>query len=126
VLDPEYAPTRRELIEDYLAFSPTRNRVLDLLPLFVHCEPECLQGHDVEGVELVKPRPTFHYRLPNCEIERPDWTPAAAWNRWLSVERLAADPSRLRDLALEYRDLVQLPLRLHRHGWVRRLQEDAR
>lgn len=37
----------------------------------------------------------FHYRLPNCEIHKPDWGLYVAWSDWIEVERLAADQARL-------------------------------
>ena len=38
---------------------------------------------------LIKGRPAFHYRLPNCLVDEPDWTVAREWNTWVAVERLA-------------------------------------
>jgi len=93
-LDPAYAPSIEELAADYVAHNPTRNRPLDLLPLFVHLlGPEVLAG--VADDEPLKSRPTFHYRLPNCRIDDPNWTVAEEWNRWVEVERLAARPDEL-------------------------------
>lgn len=117
-LDPSYQPSLDALIDDYLEHSPTRNRVLDLLPLFVHLREHCLEGRDIEGADLVKPRPTFHYRLPNCELDEPGWSPARAWSNWLEVERLAVDDGRRRRMAEEYRNLSSLPFRLQRYGWL--------
>lgn len=45
----------------------------------------------VEDPHLVKARPAYHYRLPNCLIDEPDWRLAREWNTWVAVERLAAD-----------------------------------
>lgn len=94
VLDPRYAPPIGTLAADYVAHNPTRNRPLDLLPLFAH-----LLGREMlEGIpedEPLSPRPTFHYRLPNCRIDDPSWTIAEEWNRWVAVERLAARPDEL-------------------------------
>ena len=42
------------------------------------------------SAHLVKPRPAFHYRLPNCMVDEPHWTVAREWNTWVAVERLAA------------------------------------
>jgi Putative amidoligase enzyme len=93
-LAPGYAPSTAELAADYVAHNPTRNRPLDLLPLFVHLlGPEVLDG--VADDEPLSARPTFHYRLPNCRIDDPAWTVAEEWNRWVEVERLAADPEEL-------------------------------
>jgi hypothetical protein len=50
----------------------------------------------------MKPRPAFHYRLPNCMVDEPHWTVAREWNTWVAVERLAADAGRLEELSREY------------------------
>ena len=63
VLDLRYQPDLDTFIDDYLADNPTRNRELDLLPLFAHLRPE--HPHALLHGQLTKPRPTFHYRLPN-------------------------------------------------------------
>lgn len=94
VLQADYAPDQDELIDDYLRLTPTRNRPLDLLPLFAHLDENRIMNAPVEA-HLVKPRPAFHYRLPNCLIDDPDWSLATVWNRWIEVERLADDSERL-------------------------------
>ncbi|WP_043530001.1 amidoligase family protein [Litchfieldella xinjiangensis] len=100
ILDPDYQPDLDTLIADYLAFNPTRNRELDMFPLFAYLRPDYPSPlfQDV----LVKPRPTFHYRLPNAQFSSPDWGVTTEWQRWLEVERLAADPVRLEAHAREY------------------------
>jgi len=95
VLDPDYAPDLDRLINDYLLFTPTRNRPLDLLPLFAWLDESRVSAAPVEH-DLVKPRPTWHYRLPNCLIDSADWSLHQPWREWVEVERLAADPERLR------------------------------
>lgn len=84
--------TRRQLVEDYLRFNATRNRGLDMLPAFMQLEPEIIEARIDD--ELVKPRPTFHYRLANCRIDDPEWRIAQEWAAWVEVERLAADGAR--------------------------------
>lgn len=88
VLDPDYEPSLQKLMRDYLEFNPTRNRPLDLLPLFAFLDSELVFQHPVEK-DLIKPRPTFHYRLPNSEIDDPNWSLAREWNKWVQVEILA-------------------------------------
>lgn len=94
LLQPDYAPDITALIDDFLEMTPTRNRPLDLLPLFAHIDEDRVMAAPVER-DLVKPRPAWHYRLPNCLIDEPDWSLATVWNRWIEIERLAADPERL-------------------------------
>lgn len=95
VCRPDYAPTIDALIDDYLRFNPTRNRPLDLLPLFAFIDEKTVLERATEPT-LIKPRPTFHYRLPDCHIDLPDWTVAQEWHWWLKIEELAAEPARLR------------------------------
>ncbi len=104
VIDPAYQPERAALIDDYLAASPTRNRALDLLPLFLHLDEARVRR--VTDDPRIKPRPAFHYRLPDSRIDQPDWGLHCAWNDWIEVERLAADPERLTACAGRYRAIV--------------------
>jgi hypothetical protein len=122
VLASEYAPSSEQLVADYLAHNPTRNRPLDLCPLFVAQHgPRILER--VEEAHLVKGRPTFHYRLPNCELAQAGWTPARDWNRWVAIERLAADVSLLGELSQAYLATFDLPLRLQSGHWVSELKQ---
>lgn len=100
VLAPDYRPDLTTLIDDYLAYNPTRNRELDMLPLFAFLAPE--HPHPLLSGPLIKPRPTFHYRLPNAQLSCPDWGVVSEWNRWLAVERLAASPNSLAQRSTEY------------------------
>lgn len=93
IIDPAYSPTIEQLIDDYLESNATRNRALDLLPLFTELDEERVRR--VVEDPRVKSRPALHYRLPNSEIDDPAWGVHLAWDDWLEVERLAADPDRL-------------------------------
>jgi len=94
VLTPDYAPDMKTFIDDYLHFTPTRNRPLDLLPLLAWIDEERVMAAPVER-ELVKPRPTWHYRLPNCLINDSEWSLALPWAEWVRIETLAADDDTL-------------------------------
>lgn len=94
VLDSEYQPAMAELIDDYIGHNPSRDRPLDLLPLFAWVDGQRVY-HQVERADLVGARPAYHYRLPNCLIGQPEWRVATEWNRWIRVEELAADKARL-------------------------------
>ncbi|MET0340505.1 MAG: amidoligase family protein [Polyangiales bacterium] len=121
VLEPAYRPTWVEFVDDYLRETPTRNRPLDLLPLIAHIGAPNL-AERVEEWELVSPRPTYHYRLPNCELSRPGWTPAVEWNRWVLIERIADDRALLTELSMAYLATTDWPLRMQRGGWVDQLR----
>lgn len=95
VTAPGYAPDWRTMIDDYLAANPTRNRALDMLPMFAHMDADAVR--DIVDDDLIKPRPAFHYRLANCCIDDPDWSIAAPWSRWLQIEQLALDEARLEE-----------------------------
>lgn len=120
VVAPGYWPDLPVLIDDYLADNPTRNRALDMLPLFAE-----LDGARVRAVvddELVKARPTFHYRLPDCEIHRADWGLHVAWNDWVEVERLAADEVRLAACCAAYSSFLDQPLERWLGDWKAELE----
>ncbi|WP_019625983.1 amidoligase family protein [Thioalkalivibrio sp. ALJT] len=122
MLDPNFQPDQATLIDTYLEHSPTRNRPLDLLPLFAHLDPDRVAAAPVEH-ELIKPRPAFHYRLPNCEIDDPDWSLARPFNGWVEVERLAASPERLEQLSREYLERPGQALGRWTDDWSQRIRE---
>lgn len=100
VLQPDYQPDTATLISDYVDFNPTRNRPLDMMPLFGMLKPGLIQPV-MEG-EKNDPRPTFHYRLPNSRVDDPGWSFEDEWRLWMAVEQLAADPDMLDKLSRLY------------------------
>ncbi len=99
VLDVNYRPGQNQLIDDYLRDNPTRNRALDLLPIFAELDRERVKrGLPEDERKLVKARPAFHYRLPDCRINYPGWRVATYWNHWVYIETLAGDPDLLHEL----------------------------
>lgn len=78
------------LAEVYAAHRPSRNRGLDMLPVLRHLDAEGFMRL-FPGEENTGARPTFHYRLSDSRIDEPGWSLAAEWNRWVLVERVAAD-----------------------------------
>jgi hypothetical protein len=101
VLPADYAPDLATLIDDYLFHNPTRNRDLDLLPLFTFLAPQKVRA--IVDDPRLKARPALHYRLPDSRIDDPDWGVATEWNRWArTVERLVADPTRLEAMCEAY------------------------
>jgi len=121
VIDPDYQPDEAELIDDYLKANPTRNRSLDLLPLFCHMDEERLRR--VVDDSRVKPRPTFHYRLPNCDIDNPDWSLCQPWERWLQVEALANDLPRLEACCEAFRKDMERMTRFLDNKWLEKSRE---
>lgn len=119
--DPYYQPNTDRLVRDYIAHNPTRNRSLDMLPLFCSMDCDRLDDPRIE-MHLIKPRPALHYRLPNCLVDDPQWTVAAEWDHWLRVEELAADKERLDALGRAYLEQPVLPMRLFGPSWVERVE----
>jgi hypothetical protein len=102
MLARDYPASPERLIDDYLAHNPTRNRPLDMLPVLAHLDKDRVMAR-VEDPHLVKPRPAFHYRLPNCLLDEPGWRVAREWNTWVAVERLAYDPPLIAEMSRDYR-----------------------
>ena len=70
---------------------------------------------------MVKGRPAFHYRLPDCKINEAGWSAATAWNRWVYVETLAADAELLQELVEAWRDSSASFSIAPRSSWAIRL-----
>lgn len=121
ILAPDYPATRDRLIDDYLAHNPTRNRPLDMVPVLAHLDHDRV-AHRVEERRLVKPRPAFHYRLPNCMVDEPDWTIAREWNTWVEVERLASERAKLAEMSRDYLRADGQSLRPFLDDWPRMLE----
>ncbi|MEM6638830.1 MAG: amidoligase family protein [Pseudomonadota bacterium] len=102
ITSPEYSPELDELIRDYLTLESSRNRALDMLPLFAFIDEQSVAA--AVGTELVNARPTFHYRLANCCVDEPAWTVETPWRHWLEVESLAGRPRDLRDCMAAFRE----------------------
>lgn len=101
VMSAGYDPTIDQLVDDYLRLEPSRNRDLDLLPLLAHLRPDAVAAMDDERI---KARPTYHYRLPNCALDDPEWSVVREWERWQLVERLAEDTECLAEWMRAWRE----------------------
>ncbi|KAA9345745.1 amidoligase family protein [Adhaeribacter soli] len=117
VLHPDYQPELDTLISDYHRYNPDRNRPLDLYPLFAALKPELIKRYANLG--KVKPRRTFHYRLPNCRISQPDWSLALEWNNWVVIEELANNPALLAEMRNAYRKMKDDTLIGFEHKWAK-------
>lgn len=111
-----YRPDLDTLIADYIADNPTRNRAMDLMPLFAHLRPELIKEKIDD--ERIKARPTLHYRLPDCDIDNPEWHFSSVWNDWVSVEKLANNPRVLRQCCAAYRDSQRFSLDNILRDWI--------
>lgn len=115
LMQDDYQPTLSGLMHDYLEFNPTRNRALDLLPLFAHLDKQLLDQYVRDP--RIKSRPTLHYRLPDCDIDNPGWHFSTVWNDWVVLEQLAANAADLAELKALYREARKFSLHNLTHNW---------
>jgi hypothetical protein len=118
VLQPGYWPNRPKLVADYLRANPTRDRELDMLPLFAW-QNESVIRRILPSVK-VKKRPTFHYRLPNANLGVEGWSIGLEWNRWCLIERLAENTELLGAMGEAY---LENDRRLLPERWAMRASE---
>lgn len=98
----------RDLVHSHLN---GRNYGLDLLPILHAYDPDTfatLFGADSSGA-----RPAFHFRLPDCRLDEPDWSITHEWDRWWLVEALAAGSPRFDALCTAWRNGAG-----HAAGWT--------
>lgn len=121
ILNPKYTPDLKTLIRDYFDYDNSRNRSLDLLPLFMHLDEKTTSSMIDE--ELTSARPTYHYRLPNCSFGNKEWSPAVEWNRWVHVERLADDGEQLERLSRYWLKLSNNSMIGFESKWIEKVAE---
>jgi len=109
------------LIGDYLHFNDTRNRALDMLPLFCHLDEARIRA--AVDDPRIKPRPTLHYRMPDCRINLPGWSLADSWNIWCAIEALTVDTEMLRDLCEQFLAYGANLINLRRPPWHQTLDK---
>jgi hypothetical protein len=107
------------VMETYLGHNPTRNRGLDMLPIFADLAPDRVAAA-VSG--KVSARPTFHFRLPDCLIDDAGWSLVDEWQRWLVVERVAQDAALLDQLCRAWENDHGV-VTISRQSWARRCGE---
>jgi hypothetical protein len=117
ILREEYQPDLETLITDYFLYANSRNRPLDMLPVFMFMDEEFTQN--LLKKELTSARPTFHYRLPNCSIEDENWSLAEEWNRWRLVECLANDEKMLNQYARKFLEMDEKTLFSVKKKWIK-------
>jgi hypothetical protein len=108
--------TMDQLFDAYLEHNASRNRALDLLPMLAEIDNDRVRK--VVDDPKIKSRPAFHYRLPNCHIERPGWSLADSWNTWCVVERLAERKEDVAELARAFLAADRPILGVDRSDWV--------
>lgn len=121
ILPSAYKPTCTELIDDYLNYNPTRNRALDMLPLFAHLDEKRVKTAVPDP--NIKARPTFHYRLANSKVADPHWSITHEWRYWLMVEALAQQPKTLKAMCEAYLAHLNRPLGGLFSDWVTKTEQ---
>ncbi|MGM0534406.1 MAG: amidoligase family protein [Campylobacterota bacterium] len=89
LMSAHYKPKKHDFIKDYISYNPSRNRILDMLPLFMYWDKDLVRKYLPD--EKINARPTFHNRLPNCKIDLFSWNIHNEWRLWRIVELLAQD-----------------------------------
>ena len=121
VLTPGYKPNLNAFIEDFHRRNPDRNRPLDMYPLFAALHKE--QVGQYHNLGKVKARKSFHYRLPNSSVSKPDWTLAQEWNNWVAIEELAFDPEKITRMSREYLEMKNNTLLGFETKWAKKTEE---
>lgn len=114
-------PDMDTLFSDYLEHNATRNRALDMLPLFAEIDQERVRKAVQDP--KVKARPAFHYRLPNCNIEAEDWSLARSWNNWCVIEELAQRQDALDELGEAFLEADRILIGVNRNQWVEHIDQ---
>nr|HAT8715065.1 hypothetical protein [Legionella jordanis] len=117
ILKTNYQPSLAKLMDDYLHYNSTRNRALDLLPLFAFIDKQKI-AEQIDS-DLVKARPTVHYRLPDSNFHKESRNFTTEWQRWLKVEQLAANRAVCQEMCRKYLEHLQTSsFSFDSQGWV--------
>ncbi|MBN9889655.1 amidoligase family protein [Salipiger abyssi] len=117
---PGAPATMAALIDTYLEHAPSRNHGLDMLCLFAQIDRTRVAR--VMDMEQISARPTYHWRLPDCRIDEPNWSLAREWNRWVLVERVAENAALLERLKAAWR-AHRASMTTIRPDWAWKVQE---
>ena len=121
IIDPDYQPDIAGLIDNYLLHNPTRNRALDMLPVFAWIDRDRVTA--VVKSQLVSARPTFHYRLPHSQVGDTFWRITDEWRYWLIVEGLANNPDKLDAICADYLLYLDRPLGEFFTDWADKVRQ---
>jgi len=121
MLNTRYDPVLSQFISDYLEDNATRNRPFDLVPVMALLDEERVLPAVEE--EKNQPRPTFHYRLPNSNVDDPDWRFLDEWERWLWIEKLAHNEELIKKMSRLYLQHRRFRLLSAGDEWIERVNE---
>jgi hypothetical protein len=117
----EKSPDMTRIMTGYLDNNASRNRALDLLPL-LSCVDRAMVENAVADTKI-KARPAFHYRLPNCQIDKLGWSLAGPWNIWWVVEELAYRPEDLTQLGKRFLSMHRPLIGVSRSDWIAEMDQ---
>jgi hypothetical protein len=108
-----------QIFTAYLEHNASRNRALDMLPLLAEIDEKRVR--QAVGDDLVQARPAFHFRLPDCHIEKAQWSLATAWQSWWLVEQLAEQKDALIELSERFLRMDRPLLGVSRTDWTKEM-----
>jgi len=120
VVNKEYNPDKERFIEDYLFYNPTRNRVLDMLPMLAHWDEKRVRKQLPD--EKINPRPTYHYRLPNSKIDLFRWNLSVEFQLWVIVELLANNEKLFEEMSEKFFKKIEKAI-FSKDEWVEECQK---
>lgn len=100
ITKPSYKPNKEHFIKDYIYFNPSRNRVLDMLPLLAYLDRDIVRAKLPK--EKINIRPTFHFRMPNSKIDLFRWNIKSEFQLWEIVEKLSQNDRVFKELQNEF------------------------
>lgn len=120
VVDKRYNPDKERFMEDYIFFNPTRNRVLDMLPMLAYWDEKKVRKHLPD--EKINPRPTYHYRLPNSKIDLFRWNLSVEFQLWVIVELLANNEKFFEEMSEKFLTRINKTI-FSKDEWVEECQK---
>ncbi len=96
----------KTFIKLYGLWCPTRNHGLDMWPLLGWLDADSANRATVSKIK--RPRPAFHYRLPNSALNEPNWSPRGDLELWRKVERIGGDSELLEKARTAWVDRIFL------------------
>jgi len=121
VLKADFQPDLHEFISHYIEANPTRNRPLDMIPLFEHINKKLVTSK--MDTTKTTGRPAYHYRLPNSNVQNTDWSYLDEWNAWTLVEKLAENNEMFTQLQEFYSNEYKSSLLTTKSDWVQKVDE---
>jgi hypothetical protein len=93
-----------------------------MLPIFCELDRgKVFAAVNPDERKLIRGRPAFHYRLPDCKVNVPGWRVADPWNQWIYVEKVASNDALREELIDAWRKSNRKMSITPAAAWVARL-----